>query len=280
MASVAYSDGGYLDRNHCPIFANPPTNEHDRLLRKWVGDLNGNKWHCLFGEIGPQCPMRYRNCGAVDGLELHVWGRFDPVCTHVVVAFRGSDPNDTGDWISNFRWFVKSASRPDQYDQVRAHIADIVQRAKDRGCHRATFVAVGHSLGGGLAQHAAYGHRDLRYVYAFDPSPVTGFFDFAAALRENNTKGHGIDRIYEGGEILALPRAIVSVIFPPSACDPRVRTVRFNTISTGSPALQHDMASLTQNMIKMPARPGGPAPIPLGYRDAARCSQPAAKVGA
>jgi hypothetical protein len=282
MAYVAYTDTGYLDGNHCPNFVrNRPKDDDDRLRERWVGDLRDGGWNCLFGRIGPQCPQLQPNCKAVDGLELHVWGRFkNRACTEVAVALRGTDKNDIGDWVSNLRWFLKSPSQSDQYDQVREHIADIVTRAKNKGCQRATFVAVGHSLGGGLAQHAAYGHPDLRYVYAFDPSPVTGLFDFAAAFRQDNTRGHGIDRVYEGGEILALPRAIIAIVFPPSECGPRIRTVRFNTIPLGSPTQQHSMASLTNNMIAMPPKPGGPAPIPIGLPDAARCSQPAAKAGA
>src|SRR5207342_1532360 len=122
-------------------------------------------------------------------------------------------------------------------------------RIERNGCTSADvmFASTGHSLGGGLAQQAAYAHPRFNYVYAFDPSPVTGFFDISAALREANTKDLGIDRAFEAGEILALPRMIIEGIFPPESCNPRVRTVRFNLFS-GAPMAQHSMTELTENL--------------------------------
>jgi hypothetical protein len=55
-----------------------------------------------------------------------------------------------------------------------------------------TFCATGHSLRGGLAQQLAYAQRSVKdlpritMVYAFDPSPVTGFYSVDETLREKN----------------------------------------------------------------------------------------------
>ena len=53
--------------------------------------------------------------------------------------------------------------------------------------------AVGHSLGGGLAQLAAYSDPRIRRVYAFDPSMVTGYYSVDPLHRDQNVKGfaHG-----------------------------------------------------------------------------------------
>jgi hypothetical protein len=44
----------------------------------------------------------------------------------------------------------------------------------------------------------------LTRVFAFDPSPVTGFYSVPENTRNRNSQGLAIDRIYERGEILAL----------------------------------------------------------------------------
>jgi len=128
------------------------------------------------------CPLRNPQCKLIGGLEFHVWRRVDNGCREVAIAFRGTDRNDLGDWQSNFRWLHRLAPRFDQYDQVRENIGTIVQRIEAAGCNspNVRFVAVGHSLGGGLAEQVGYAHPKIRYVYAFDPSPVTGFFDVSA----------------------------------------------------------------------------------------------------
>jgi hypothetical protein len=74
-----------------------------------------------------------------------------------------------------------------------------------------------HSLGGGLAQEFAYslpvGTFDApraTKVYAFDPSPATGFLSVKRATRNENKKGLKTDRIYERGEVLAILRSITN----------------------------------------------------------------------
>jgi hypothetical protein len=66
----------------------------------------------------------------------------------------------------------------DEYDQVGAEIRDVINKIYASGCRPPRIIVTDHSLGGGLAQHAAYGDKRITYVYAFDPSPVTGYFDF------------------------------------------------------------------------------------------------------
>jgi hypothetical protein len=92
--------------------------------------------------------------------------------------------------------------------------------------------STGHSLGGGLAQQFAYSVpldcvKHVSQVYAFDPSPVTGFFSVMRRLRTANKKGLLIDRIYERGEILALLRSLTSLFHKPSAKNAAIRGVRY-----------------------------------------------------
>jgi pimeloyl-ACP methyl ester carboxylesterase len=212
----------------------------------------------------------------VSGLQFQVWWRRQAgVCREVAIAFRGTDRHDRGDWLSNFRWLHRLTPRFDQYDQVRTHIRRIVARIKANGCggRDVLFVTVGHSLGGGLAQQAAYADGSIRYVYAFDSSPITGIFDVSALLRERNTQGLGVDRAYEAGEILVLPRILIENIVPPSPCNPRVRTVRFNLLM-GSPIAQHSIAELTGKLSDS-ARTAGADPRRVdGARDARGCAAP------
>ena len=261
MATAAYVEPADFNRANCPdpsLLTRPVADASEATyrasVRDWIRQLHGRGWGCDFGVYGNlPCPPRAGvKCKPVGGLQFHVWRRIEGGrCREAVIAFRGTDKTDRGDWASNFRWLYRLAPKFDQYAQVQAHITQIVARIKKNGCGPgAEFVAVGHSLGGGLAQQAAYADESnsIRYVYAFDPSPVTGFFDVSAIVLAKSTDGLGVDRAYEAGEILALPRAIIENIYPPAECRPRVRTVRFNLL-TGFGFSQHKIADLTDRLI-------------------------------
>ena len=271
MATAAYTGPYALNTHHCPdaarlAMAQPGESAADvdyrKTVRGWIGYLHAHGWECRFGIYGSlNCPKRAGpDCKPVSGLEFHVWRRMQSdTCREVVIAFRGTDKNDLGDWISNFRWLNRLVPKFDQYAQVQAHITYIVKRIKQNDCNGegTQFVSTGHSLGGGLAQQAAYADADgsIKYVYAFDPSPVTGFFDVSELVLKHSTAGLGIDRAYERGEILMLPRLIIENIFPPAACNPRIREVRFNVLH-GLPIQQHNMEHLTEQFRVAAHQPG------------------------
>ena len=200
----------------------------------------------------------------VGGLEMQVW-RSVPnkgACGEIAIAFRGTQFKSIDDWVANFHWLNRLLPLDDQYDQVRRHISNIVASIKKFPCYKSStrIVAVGHSLGAGLAQLAAYVHGDIRNVYAFDPSFVTGYLDVDSDTRNKNRVGLKINRIFERGEILSIPRAIAEDVTGLPRCNPRIQLVRFNTLSDWNPITQHKMERLAFNLF---AAKDGPVYVPL-----------------
>jgi hypothetical protein len=279
MASLAYSDRQFLFPSgsraaNCPDEARlrspalvddaHPAADNLRAAR-WLAAL-GKHWRCLSGGIGPlDCPTGVK---CVEGLQYQVWRRRD--CGEAVIAFRGTDAGDIGDWLSNLRWFLGRRAF-DQYDQVQQAIPSIIDRLYRAGCRPRRIIATGHSLGGGLGQHVAYADSRIDYVYAFDPSPVTAFFGVPVPVRMAAAQKLGIDRIYEAGEILSLPRYLVSGVFPTSQCRPRVRIVRFATVSEPSLIERHRIANLTEGLQALAAN-GRPRRLPVAFNEARTCT--------
>jgi hypothetical protein len=250
MAAKAYEDLGGQNLH-------PVTHKIDfgRQTQMANALLRGG-WDYVEGGIGPlPCPVSKPDCNGfgivTGGLEYQIWKRKGAVCREVVIAFRGTDSDSLDDWLANLRWFTRLLPIADEYVQVQAQISNIVAKIERYACYRphaTAIIATGHSLGGGLAQHAAYASGKISYVYAFDPSPVTGFFDISEIFRQENATHLPIDRVYEHGEVLAYVRYVLKNIFPPRPCDPQVRLVRFNALA-GSAIAQHNMARLTEKLL-------------------------------
>ncbi|MGH7356578.1 MAG: lipase family protein [Candidatus Rokuibacteriota bacterium] len=198
------------------------------------------------------------------GLFVEVWERESspPV---IAVVFRGTEFTSWKDWVSNLRWFIPW--HQDQYTLVSKKVGQqfvdrLVDRRPDLGSNAPSavrIVAVGHSLGGGLAQHLAYSLPPasshgvkvprVSWVYAFDPSPVTGWYSVDSDLREANAAELWIERIFEHGEILAYARLLVSYAHPPSAAHPSVREIRYNFVQSANPFSSHSMRLLACALI-------------------------------
>jgi hypothetical protein len=163
------------------------------------------------------------------------------------IIFRGTD--DKGDWFANMRWFTRVIPLlSDEYEQLQRILPELASVVHQEYGDNATITAVGHSLGGGLAQMAAYGFpwgsqtSNIDTVYAFDPSPVTGFYSVAEGLRKRNSVGLRIYRIYEHGEVLAYIRLIMKSLYPVSDETPAITQARFNLLR-GDVFEQHGMRS-------------------------------------
>ena len=85
-------------------------------------------------------------------------------------------------------------------------------------------------------------------VYAFDPSPVTGFFSVDPDTRDMNRRTLAIDRIYERGEILAIVRSLTSLFVAPSASQPTIRGVRYALFYPADPITGHSMTEFACRM--------------------------------
>jgi hypothetical protein len=184
-------------------------------------------------------------------LRVEIWEKKEP--PSIAVAFGGTIFTSGKDWKSNLRWFLPFPN--DEYTEIvkvfgPAFVCEFLLRAKGPGgayLDEATIYSTGHSLGGGLAQQFAYSMRidapvpRVRHVYAFDPSPVTGFYSVDQKTRNFNKNGLSIDRIYERGEVLAILRSLTSFISPPSAADPCIRAVRYSLFYPANPISGHSI---------------------------------------
>jgi hypothetical protein len=179
-------------------------------------------------------------------LSYGIWYRpVDPERFQVALVFRGTQT--WGDWWSNTRWITKYLGAGwDQYDLARSiarHVADnlFTDYPDLEALGEPEFIAAGHSLGGGLAQHAGYASPLIKRVYSFNGTSVTGFYDIPD--RDENKQGLRIYRISERGEILALLRAFMKVIYPVVEKNPKIIEATYNYGSRGL-VTQHSIDDL------------------------------------
>lgn len=198
-------------------------------------------------------------------LRVEVWD--NPSRNAVVVAFGGTDPKKLPDWFANFRWFIPH--HVDEYTQVvtgfQPLFATKYQQMQAEPDHvflaNAKLYATGHSLGGGLAQEFAYSVPNVASVprvtkvYAFDPSPVTGYYSVKSDLRDSNKQLLSVDRIYQRREILAILRSFVNLIHRPSAEAPAVREVRYALFTGWNPVHRHSISELSDCLAKAATPP-------------------------
>jgi hypothetical protein len=200
------------------------------------------------------------------GLYVEVWEKLSFKGRTLAVVFKGTQYRSRRDWISNLRWFWYWLQHfvpfyQDQYTVVAKlfgaeFIEEFTRRGYDHSDH-ISIVTSGHSLGGGLAQQFAYSLPldpnvpSVAHVFAFNPSPVTGWYSVKRAVRTHNAQGLTIDRLFEHGEILAYLRLLLSYIYPPSASDPSVREIRVNFVRSWNFLTNHGMRPLACGFLRI-----------------------------
>lgn len=157
--------------------------------------------------------------------------------TRAVIAFRGTENSDEqfkDDWLANFSGFDFGLADNEQFRTARLNVSRMITWLSDQlppterttvcsasgmnAAKQAPIDLVGHSLGGGLAQHLAYSNAscNVRNTVTFDTSPVTGWFflkerrtpDGSRSLIE--TPDPRIMRIHLDGEVLSWVRKVTT----------------------------------------------------------------------
>jgi len=95
----------------------------------------------------------------------------------VLVALRGTRLDSLDDLKANFSWFTGGVLS-NEYDLARSEFQSIrLEAIKAAQGRKIRFVTTGHSLGGGIAYHLAYGFPCVSAV-GFDTSPVWNVFRY------------------------------------------------------------------------------------------------------
>lgn len=204
-----------------------------------------------------------------EGMYLEVLERDEDPHT-IVVVFEGTNFSELPDWKANLRWFLRFI--PGFKDQYTLSAGDVAAEFHDEIASRIRkkeitlragklysssgrpirIVATGHSLGGGLAQYFAYAFRQeptdsmgpkVSEVFAFDPSPVTGWFSASDPPRSYNAAGLIVSRMFEHGEVLAYIRLLTSRLAV-SAENPAIWEYRYNFSAKTNLIKNHSMRRL------------------------------------
>lgn len=232
---------------------------------------NWKKWN--FPSVSLQARMLR------EGMYLEVLEREDESHT-IVVVFEGTNFSELPDWKANLRWFLRFI--PGFKDQYTLAAGDVAAEFHDEIASRIRrneavlrdgklyslsgrpirIVATGHSLGGGLAQYFAYTFRQeppdsmgpkVSEVFAFDPSPVTGWFSASDPPRTYNATNLTVNRMFEYGEVLSYIRLLTSRLAV-SAENPAIWEYRYNFDNETNVIKNHSMRRLACGLAQA-ARP-------------------------
>jgi hypothetical protein len=197
-------------------------------------------------------------------------GSASPQAVQVAIVFRGTE-NEIDqfgyDWTDNF--LSSFGLSPQQYtlaiERLKLTMAAIATLKDERAKQNQTVevYAAGHSLGGGLAQQAAYLYRDILAVFAFNTSSVTNWTQLALWDEGIYIQNHDpiVYRVEQQGEFLDYLR------FVTTRASSRMlgRTdIEFN-FGSPKPFSGHSIATLTCHLAVRAAESGAMVAGPLGY---------------
>lgn len=175
------------------------------MPRDAVLDSHWERWAPASTERGDAIP-----CFNEGGLFYETYVRLDKShqIVEAVIAYRGTE-NRSGQWAIDWRTNLSNAFgfEPEEYYLARLRLKKLTDQLRKNAVSNAPIYAVGHSLGGGLAQQAGYLSKDITEVFTFNTTPVTNWTN----LRLLGLVEQGypiIHRVYNGGEGLAGIRSI------------------------------------------------------------------------
>lgn len=215
--------------------------------------LNWKRMMIPMENVDPEDKSKIR----LNGFYYELWELKEIDQTIVAIIFSGT--NEFSDWLANFRWIRRLFSKRtwDHYDQLNKISNKIVESIKNNHSvenGKLKIVTAGHSLGGGLAQFMAYSIPEINFVYAFNPSPVTAYYDVKPkSTRIENKKDLVIYRIYESGEGLSFVRTFMTFLYPAPLIfteDPAFIRIRFSFATGDDSVEQHTMCHLAENLTK------------------------------
>lgn len=243
----------YFDKEDCPNYTKDPAKKEklrvakERIQTKLDAFNQPDSFKPVFFAEGN------RGCEDALGLMYHVW--HSEKRNELVIAFRGT--SNAPDWWYGNLWPVSHlVSEKTQYSKVQEQVDVILKAAKaDPDLASAKVIVTGHSLGGGLAQHALYSYpKGIHQAVVFDPSIITGYTTIKGSERVtqcNCTSGLGAEapiiRVYESNEILSNLRIFHKIFYPAHL---HIQEVRFNYDSSIWGTHSHSIDALSRALAK------------------------------
>jgi hypothetical protein len=179
-------------------------------------------------------------------LTYRLWVSTGPARPRVAMwVFRGTYlfPQD---YISNLRWLTFWLGYEDHYEQTTRITDEMVKWIHHEYGDDTVIFTAGHSLGGGLAQTAAYkACGAIRTVFAFDSTPITHH----TARRGCPSSPKTFYRIYEQSEILSYLRLLFRKVLGLNETDPHIVEVKVHLFN-GIFVKGHSVVQLASELAK------------------------------